>query len=108
MSQDNLFYIGQLVEHKLFGYRGVILEADANFSMTDEWYQSMAKSMPPKDRPWYRILVHNANYTTYVAQQNLLIDDSCEQINHPELGKYFGYFIEGAYREKRKLNQNYR
>ncbi len=100
MSVEILFYAGQLIEHKVFGYRGVILKVDNDFKLSDEWYHSMTKSSPPKDRPWYRILVHNANYSTYVAQQNLYLDDCNEQINHPELGNHFAYFIDGKYHSK--------
>jgi heat shock protein HspQ len=64
----------------------------------------MASSSPPKNAPWYRVMVHNANYTTYVSQQNLLEDSSAKQINHPELGKHFGYFIDGQYIKKKTFN----
>jgi len=68
------FCIGQLIHHKLFGYRGVIVEVDLQFKGSDEWYEGMAKSRPPKDHPWYHVRVLNAQHMTYVAERNLEID----------------------------------
>ena len=67
------FQIGQQVKHKLFHYAGVIVGVDPIFNSTDEWYEMMAKSRPPKDKPWYHVVVtggHGAR-NTYVTEQNL-------------------------------------
>ena len=74
--QEPDYKIGQLIKHKLFDYRGVILKVDDSFKSTEEWYNNVAKSKPPKDKPWYTVLVHNAMHTTYVAERNLDMDDS--------------------------------
>ncbi len=55
------FYVGQLVYHKRFDYRGVVVDVDPQFQGDDEWYEVMACSRPPKDKPWYHVLVHNAD-----------------------------------------------
>jgi len=34
--------IGDLIHHKLFGYRGVIVDIDPYFQLTDEWYDMVA------------------------------------------------------------------
>ena len=47
------FRVGQLIQHKLFDYRGVVFDVDATFQGSAEWYETMARSRPPKDRPWY-------------------------------------------------------
>ncbi len=65
------YCIGQLIQHKLFDYRGIILSVDLEFKSTDEWYEAVAKSRPPKDEPWYHVLVHQKGHQTYVAEQNL-------------------------------------
>ena len=91
---DAKFFIGQVIHHTLFDYRGVIIDVDPQFTLSDEWYQLMAKSAPPKDRPWYRVLVHNSNHETYVAEQNLQEDVTGEQIAHPDLEYYFEPFDE--------------
>ena len=67
MNNKANFYIGQIVHHQLFGYRGVIIDVDPKFMRSEKWYLDMAKSCPSKDQAWFRVLVHNTEYETYVA-----------------------------------------
>ncbi len=98
------FSIGQLVYHKLFNYRGVIIDVDPVFQGSEEWYEQVALSRPPKDRPWYRVLVHNAFHETYVAERNLMDDDSMEPVNHPLVDAIFDTFEHGHYTLKQQSN----
>jgi heat shock protein HspQ len=43
------FSVGELIHHRLFDYRGVIIDVDRNFQATEQWYQAVAKSRPPKN-----------------------------------------------------------
>ena len=72
------YCIGQLIQHKLFDYRGIILGVDLEFKSTDEWYEVVAKSRPPKNEPWYHVLVHQKGHQTYVAEQNLQLDPTTQ------------------------------
>ena len=98
------FAVGQLVHHRLFDYRGVILAIDPIFQHSDEWYRQMAKSQPPKDRPWYHVAVHDATHRTYVAEQNLEPDASGLPIKHPEVEHVFEAFEQGRYVAPRRWN----
>ncbi len=98
------FSIGQLVHHRLFDYRGVIVDVDPVFEATDEWYETMAKSRPDKNKPWYHVLVHNGIHRTYVAEQNLEADDSDNAINHPEVELFFEEFEGGRYLPRQSQN----
>ena len=98
------FDVGQLVQHKLFNYRGVVVDVDAAFQNSEEWYQQVALSRPPKDKPWYRVLVHNGVHETYVAERNLRADDNLESVNHPLLNFYFDKFANGRYSRQRSVN----
>lgn len=69
------FCIGQLIHHKLFNYHGVIVGVDLEYKNTEEWYETMARTRPPKDKPWYHVGVHNGNRLTYVAERNLEPDE---------------------------------
>lgn len=69
------FCIGQRIHHKLFGYHGIIIKVDPKFMDTDEWYDQVARSRPPKDQPWYHVRVHGKKISTYVAQRNLELDN---------------------------------
>ena len=91
------FQVGQLIHHRRFNYRGVVVGVDPEFRGTEAWYQLMATSHPPKDRPWYHVLVHNAGHRTYVAERNLEADATGEQIDHPELGEFFKAFSGNRY-----------
>lgn len=98
------FRIGQLVHHKLFDYRGVIFDVDATFEGSDEWFESMARSQPPKDKPWYHVLVHEAVHTTYVAERNLEPDLTGKPIDHPAVGQFFEGLRDGIYCQHRPVN----
>ena len=91
------FSVGDLIHHRLFDYRGVIVDIDAAFQLTDEWYEAVARSRPPKDEPWYHVLVHGATHTTYVAERNLKRDTNATPINHPMLRQFFSRFEDGRY-----------
>ena len=92
------FKIGQLIHHKRFDYRGVIIGVDDCFLLTDEWYEHMCKNTkPPKDKPWYNVLVHNATHTTYVTEQNIILDDIDEDIIHPMVPLLFTTLKNGIY-----------
>jgi heat shock protein HspQ len=104
MSEAAKFSVGQLVHHRLFDYRGLIFDLDPEYQGSDEWYEQVARSRPPKDEPWYRVLVHGAEHDTYVAEQNLEPDDSGEPIAHPALTELFDEPRAGAYVLKRKIN----
>ena len=95
------FSIGQCVSHKLFAYRGVIVDADPVFLGSDEWYDVVAQSRPPRDEPWYRVLVHDAPDETYVAERNLTGDVSNEPVEHPLVGEFFDTFDQGMYHTDR-------
>ncbi len=73
------------------------MDVDRNFQATEEWYEMVAKSRPPKNQPWYHVLVHGSDHATYVAEQNLATDKFGEAINHPMLGYFFSKFVDGKY-----------
>ena len=96
MSQPK-FSPGQLVHHLKYDYRGVVADVDPEFAGTEAWYDQVAVSRPPKNRPWYHVLVHGAEHMTYVAAQHLEADPNGGQIDHPALGRFFDRFVDGRY-----------
>ncbi len=97
------FAIGEVVRHVMFGYRGVVYDVDPWFSLSEQWYEEVARSRPPKDRPWYRVLVHGAGHATYVAERNLARDPNPEPVVHPALDRVFDRFENGAYIPLRRI-----
>lgn len=105
MSADKAkFARGALVHHKRFGYRGVVIDVDARFLGTEDWYETMAKSKPPKDKPWYHVLVDGGDRETYVAERNLEPDETGRPIDHPLVPKFFVALGDGAYIPRQKGN----
>jgi len=102
--KDATFSVGQLVWHRLFHYRGVVFDVDPVFLGSEEWYEQMARSRPPKDEPWYRVLVHNAVHQTYVAERNLDQDDSGERIQNPAIEALFSDFDGVRYTSRARSN----
>ena len=96
------FCIGQLIHHKLFDYRGIILGVDLEFKQTDEWYDQMARSKPPKDKPWYHVLVDGAAHRTYVAERNLEPDEEGGPVRHDGINDYFQGLGDDGYIPRNK------
>ena len=92
------FEVGCIVQHQLYGYRGVVVAMDPHCTAGDTWYYAN-QTQPAKEQPWYHVLVHDSGgLSTYVAQENLLPDESGESVNHPRIDSYFSEFIDGRYR----------
>lgn len=89
------FEQGQLIYHRRYAYRGVILQVDPFCRAPDAWYRRN-RTQPPRDQPWYHVLVHGGD-ETYVAEENLAIDASGEQVAHPLVEAIFPIFLNGRY-----------
>jgi heat shock protein HspQ len=98
------FTSGQIIKHLKFGYRGVITSVDPTFEGTEDWYDQVARSRPPKDKPWYHVLVDGKQHTTYVAERHLELDAEAEPIEHPMLGVFFDELQNGRYVLTRPMN----
>ena len=86
------FCIGAIVRHRLYPFRGVIVDVDPEFDNTEEWYESIpAELRPHKDQPFYHLLAENSDsyYTAYVSQQNLVLDGENGPVGHPDLEDLF-------------------
>ena len=94
------FRLGQVVKHRVFPFRGVIFDVDPEFSNSEEWYQAIPEEIRPrKDQPFYHLLAENedAFYVAYVSEQNLVIDDSGDPVEHPQISEVFSGLEGGMY-----------
>ncbi len=100
------FHPGQLVYHRLFGYRGVVVDVDPRFFATEAWYQAMAPGEPDREQPWYQLLVDGSELATYVPEDQLLGDGSGRPVSHPLLENLFSAFKpeQGAYVTRQQPN----
>lgn len=90
------FMPGQVVTHRLYSYRGVVVDFDMACHAAEEWYHAN-QTQPARDQPWYHVLVDGAHMNTYVAQQNLLPSNSPEPIDHPLIDVFFDCTADGCY-----------
>lgn len=90
------FEPGQLVVHRRYGYRGVVVAFDNTCEAEDNWYMAN-QTQPSREQPWYHVLVHESEQITYAAQTSLQADDSDQQISHPLVEHFFSAFNDGLY-----------
>ena len=98
--KDPLFNIGDIVKHRIYPFRGVIVDVDPEFSNTEEWYQSIpAEIRPSREQPYYHLMAENTEtfYTAYVSQQNLVGDGENGPLEHPDLEEIFSGMDSGKY-----------
>ena len=98
--KDPLFNIGDIVKHRIYPFRGVIVDVDPEFSNTEEWYQSIpAEIRPSREQPYYHLMAENTEtfYTAYVSQQNLVNDGENGPLEHPDLEEIFSGMDHGKY-----------
>ncbi len=101
------YHLGQVVRHRRHAFRGVIFDVDAAFANTEEWYTAIPEEIRPrKDQPFYHLLAENDDsfYVAYVSEQNLILDESGEPVDHPDLTDLFGDFRDGQYPLQIALN----
>ena len=100
------FAIGDVVCHKLHGFRGVVLDIDPVFANSEEWYQSIPQDVrPSREQPYYHLLAENGetSYIAYVSQQNLVGDGEGGPVDHPSLPELFEDFDGARYHLRRAL-----
>ena len=90
------FEPGQLVRHRRYGYRGVVVSRDESCQADDAWYFGN-QTQPERGQAWYHVLVDGSTACTYAASQNLVADDSDEPIQHPLVARFFSDFRDGVY-----------
>lgn len=90
------FQIGELVRHRRYGYRGVVVDYDLTCQADDDWYQSN-QTQPDRNQPWYHVVVSESNQGTYPAESSLMADESKEEILNPLVSYFFTDFDKGVY-----------
>lgn len=94
------FTIGQVVQHRIFDFRGVIFDIDPIFNNTEEWWLAIPEHVrPKKNQPFYHLLAENneTEYIAYVSEQNLIVDETGLPIRHPQIAEVFGEYHNGVY-----------
>ncbi len=95
-QRDPLYHPGQIVRHRRYGYRGVVVDFDLTCKADAGWYQSN-QTQPERDQPWYHVLVDGSSTATYAAQTSLEADERSDPIIHPHLQWFFTEFVGDRY-----------
>ena len=106
VHKEPLFNIGDIVKHRIYSFRGVIIDVDPEFSNTEEWYQSIpAEIRPSRKQPYYHLMAENTEtfYTAYVSQQNLVKDGENGPLEHPDLEEIFSGIDKGKYQLRNEV-----
>lgn len=98
------FNLGDIIIHREQNFRGVIVDVDADFQGSDQWYDENTTNEPSKTRPWYHILVDEEGAMAYVSEQNIYSDSSKEKIENPMVDDIFSEYNAGHYLPRQTLN----
>ena len=90
------FREGDVVRHRRYGYRAVVVSVDLTCKADDSWYQANL-TQPNRKQPWYHVLVDGDGSVRYAAQTSLQADGTGLPIAHPLLPAFFSEFEDGAY-----------
>ncbi|XP_064628379.1 uncharacterized protein LOC135487980 [Lineus longissimus] len=106
------FRVGQVIRHKRWGYRGIIIGWDETAKAPESWLQ---QNHPPgkghwRQHPNYSVLVDTRDrmqpQTTYVAEENMdVVSDT--KVIHPEIDDYFENYDGAQYIPRPWLREVY-
>lgn len=106
------FRVGQVIKHKIWGYKGVIIGWDEFAKAPESWLRANHPASHPEWRlqPNYSILVHTHDrqdpQITYVPEDNIKIISNAK-ISHPHLKDYFYQFDGSQYLPNEELREWY-
>lgn len=107
VQKTPVFCIGDIVRHRHYPFRGVIVDVDPEFDNTEEWYNAIPEDVrPSKEQPFYHLLAENAEtyYSAYVSQQNLTSDTEGGPVGHPDVEDLFESLENGRYQLRREAS----
>jgi hemimethylated DNA binding protein len=124
------FYVGQVVRHRKYNYRGVVVGFDAQCQAPDTWRKRMGvdKLKRRHRQPFYHLLVDRRDdprrYRTYCAEENIADEvehweaggvgegpggsgGGKEPLEHPEILDFFSSWSDGRYCLGEDLRRDY-
>ncbi len=104
VAQQAAYNIGDIIFHREHDFRGVIVDVDPQFEGSEEWYDMYTSNQPPKNSPWYHILVDEESSMAYVSEQNICSDSDQGEIENPMIDDLFSKYDSGHYLPIQTLN----
>ncbi len=102
MDKTAKYNIGDLVVHTHHGYRAVVIDIDPLFLASGRFNPQAPKRDFSTRNPWYRLLVDGSSQTTYVEEPLLILDNSHELIDNPNLYDYLIQQPDGYHSNMRR------
>ena len=87
----------------MFDFRGVMFDVDPEFANSEEWYEAIPEACArPRTSPSIICSprMPKCGYVAYVSQQNLVVDESDEPVDHPAIARHVRTLDGGRYRLK--------
>lgn len=105
------FHVGQVIRHKLWNYRGVIIGWDEKLKASESWTQANHGDKKHwREMPNYAIVVdirdRPSSQVTYVPEENIEIITNTKVV-HSSLEDYFGEFDGARYLPRPWLKKIY-
>jgi len=116
------YHVGDIITHKKFGYRGVVSGYTSSCEASGYWQLQMGVTNLTygPNQPFYSVLVcskEGEQQTTYVAQENIILNSSETSnnnaehlpLNRSDIGKFFQEFdpARGVYIPNQELLSQY-
>lgn len=82
------FTIGQQVRHRLLGFPGVIVDVDAEYSLSNSELEEMAINDSLRSLPWYHVVIEDEDGNplhTYLAEAQLDHEIAEEHVENASL-----------------------
>lgn len=98
LQRNAKYAIGDVLQHRIHPFRGIVFDIDPEFANTEEWYEAIPEDMRPhRNQPYYHLFAENesSHYVAYVSEQNLERDDNDEPLSHPEISDVFDHSEAG-------------
>uniref|UniRef100_H2Y440 Hemimethylated DNA-binding domain-containing protein n=1 Tax=Ciona savignyi TaxID=51511 RepID=H2Y440_CIOSA len=104
------FRVGQVIRHKLHGYRGVIVGWDKTCKAPETWIRQNHHKSAWRLQPNYAVLVDERDrqptQTTYVVQENIEIVKNVK-IKHKSVDDFFDHYDGAQYIMRPALQEVY-
>ena len=93
-SNTPLFAEGEIIHHKRYNYRGVIVGVDFTCEAEDDWYHTN-QTQPDRNQPWYHVLADGSDQIYYPAESSLEPDKDSDPVENPYVAHFFTDFVNG-------------
>ncbi|CAF1055931.1 unnamed protein product [Rotaria sordida] len=104
------FRVGQVIRHKIYGYRAVIIGWDEIASAPDQWLDEHHQGHPEyRVQPNYSVLLDTRDrraHKTYIPQEHIEVIQNSKIVN-AQLSDYFSFFDGTQYIMQQWLQEQY-